>query len=458
LQSSAICDREISMTRISPRLLVFSSLFPSRAQPGAGVFIRERMFRVGKYVPLVVLAPQAWFPGQSLIRRFRPHFRPLAQRHEVMSGVEVYRPRYLSVPGLFKGLDGLSMALCSWATARRLVREHRLNVLDAHFAYPDGRAAAFLKRRLALPMVLTLRGKESRDARGRLRPQLVEAIGSADHVITVSNALRDVALELGATAATTTVVGNGIDVGKFRPLPQPEARARLELPSDAQVIVSVGTLVERKGFQRIIEVMPRLLRSHAKLHLLIAGGAGAEGDDSERFRAQVRKLGIVDRVRFLGPVAPELLRVPLSAADLFVLASSYEGWANVLLEAMACGLPVVATDVGGNSQVVCEARLGELVPFGDSIALADAVDRALRQNWDRAAIRAYAMENDWDLRMPRLIEIFNSVLAEATDHASSEIGMRRRSGHVGVPVRHRQLSVGADLPPRHPGARCAATL
>ena len=99
---------------MTPRLLVLSSLFPSRAQPTAGVFIRERMFRVAMHLKIVVLAPHAWFPGQSLIRRFRPQFRPAAASFEVMSGIEVHRPRYLSVPGVFKRLDGLSMALCSW--------------------------------------------------------------------------------------------------------------------------------------------------------------------------------------------------------------------------------------------------------------------------------------------------------------------------------------------------------
>ena len=85
-----------------PRLLVLSSLFPSAVQPAAGVFIRERMFRVAKSLPVVVVAPQPWFPFQGLIRRFRPHFRPMAARFEMMDGVQVHRPRFLCFPAILK--------------------------------------------------------------------------------------------------------------------------------------------------------------------------------------------------------------------------------------------------------------------------------------------------------------------------------------------------------------------
>ncbi len=109
----------------NPRLLVFSSLFPSAAQPNAGLFIRERMFRVGKHLPIVVVAPQAWFPGQGLIRWFRPHFRPMAQTREVMDGIVVHRPRFFCIPGVLKWTDGLFMALSSYFAVRRIAREHR---------------------------------------------------------------------------------------------------------------------------------------------------------------------------------------------------------------------------------------------------------------------------------------------------------------------------------------------
>jgi glycosyltransferase involved in cell wall biosynthesis len=108
-------------------------------------------------------------------------------------------------------------------------------------------------------------------------------------------------------------------------------------------------------------------------------------------------------------VPPERLSGPLSAADVFVLATRNEGWANVLLEAMACGLPVVATDVGGNAEVVCRADLGTVVPFGEPSKLRAALDDALARNWDAQAIVAYARANDWQDRVERLIAAFRSL-------------------------------------------------
>lgn len=396
-----------------PRLLVLSSLFPSAVQPTAGVFIRERMFRVGQHLPIVVVAPQAWFPLQGLIRRFRPHFRPMAPRYEVMQGVEIHRPRFLCFPGVLKRTDGLFMALSSYLTVKRLVTKHQLNVLDVHFGYPDGAAGAMLGRWLRLPVVLTLRGKEERQARMEVGNALRRAVLRADRLICVSEALRDLAIGFGAEPSRTTVIGNGIDLSRFRPVPRMQARSELGLPANARILVSVGTLVERKGFHRVIDCLPALLQRHPDLHYVAVGGAGPEGDIAERLREQVRRLGLSARVHFLGAYAPDRLKLPLSAADVFVLATSYEGWANVFLEAMACGLPVVTTQVGGNAQVVSRNDLGTLVPFGDTPALTSALGEALDRDWDCQAIMAYAETNAWDRRIPVLVQLFRDLHRES---------------------------------------------
>lgn len=393
-----------------PRLLVLSSLFPSDAQPGAGLFIRERMFRVAQSVPIVVVAPQPWFPLQGLIRLFRPHFRPMAARFEVMQGIEVHRPRFLCFPGILKSTDGLLMAVSTFAKVRRLVRRHSLNVLDVHFGYPDGAAGRLLARWLGLPMVLTLRGKEERQARTEVAAPLRRAVVAADQLVTVSDALRKVALEFGADARRITPIGNGVELAKFTPVPQRVARAELKLPADAKVMITVGGLVERKGFHRVIECLPDLLRIHPNLHYVVVGGASPEGDMSAQLHAQVESLRLNDHVRFVGTWPPERLKLPLSAADVFVLATSYEGWANVFLEAMACGLPIVTTRVGGNAEVINSPALGTLVEFGDRAALTAALDDALSRAWDRERIVDYARANSWDRRIPQLLAVFDKAL------------------------------------------------
>jgi glycosyltransferase involved in cell wall biosynthesis len=305
-----------------------------------------------------------------------------------------------------------------------------VNVLDVHFGYPDGAAGRHLARWFRLPMVLTLRGKEERLLRTNVARPLTQAILAADQLVTVSHALRDMAVDLGADSRRATVIGNGVDLAKFAPVPQASARSELNLPVEAKVLVSVGSTVERKGFHRVIECLPTLLARHPDLHYVIVGGAGPEGDMSAQLRAQAASLGLQDRVHFVGAWAPERLKVPLSAADVFVLASSYEGWANVFLEAMACGLPVVTTRVGGNSEVVRSADVGMVVPFGDRAALTAALDEALCRDWNRQQIVEYARANSWDRRIPLLLEVLQRACHAAYSSNRRDSGVSAEESEV----------------------------
>ncbi|MEW6025641.1 MAG: glycosyltransferase [Pseudomonadota bacterium] len=397
-------------------LVVFSALFPSTARPGAGLFIRERMFRVAQHRPLAVVSPQPWFPGQWLIRWLRPGYRPQAPALEIQQGIHVYHPRYLAVPGALRRFDGWAMALSSYFLLRRL-KAQGARLIDAHFGYPDGEAAVRLGCWLDLPVTITLRGTEvPHSKRPALRKRLMRTLKAADRVFSVSDSLRRLALQLGVADARTEVVGNGVDTDRFQPVDRAEARRKFNLPADAKILISVGALVERKGMHRVIDVLPALLERHPGLHYLIVGGASPEGDNRAELDAQVARLGLAERVHLLGALPPDELKWPLSAADVFVLATRNEGWANVFLEAMACGLPVVTTDVGGNAEVVCRDELGRIVPFGDAAALTAALDEALKQNWDRQAILDYAQENQWDRRVAQLLRVFDELMATPTCH------------------------------------------
>lgn len=398
-----------------PRLLVLSSLFPSPLRPTAGVFIRERMFRVAAHLPIVVVSPQAWFPGQGLIRALRPGYRPGAPRCEQQQGITVYRPRFLAIPGMLRWLDGFSMGVCCYLTARRLRQQRGVNLIDAHFAYPDGEAAMWLGRWLDLPVTITLRGTEVRHSRqAKLRRRMTKTLCAASRVFSVSDSLRQLALRLGVPDDKTQVVGNGVDLECFQRMNPHEARQKLGLPLKAPLLISVGALVERKGMHRVIDCLPDLLKSHPDLHYVVVGGASPEGDIRAALDAQVARLGLTERVHFLGSLAPNELKWPLSAADVFVLATRNEGWANVFLEAMACGLPVITTDVGGNAEVVCRPELGSIVQFGDPAALQAALHDALNHPWDRNALRAYAMANGWDDRVTTLVREFYRLVAAHT--------------------------------------------
>lgn len=394
-------ERRADMTR--PRIAVLSSVFPSAGQPLLGLFVRERMFRVAKHADIVVISPLPWFPGQSILGRFKAAFRPGAPALEVQDGIAVYHPRFVSVPGLLKFLDGPLEAVAAYFCIRRLGGRSRFDLIDAHFVHPDGVAAWLVGRFLSIPYTITLRGQLAWLPKTRLRMALARrAMAGAAMIFTVSASLRRSAIELGAAPGRVRVMANGVNLHRFYPEDRAAARQRLGLSPDDIVLISVGGLSERKGFHRVIEVLPRLVAEHPRLKLLIAGGATAEGDWGPRLRTMTRELGLDDHVRFLGPLPPDELRVAYSSADVFVLATRMEGWANVLLEASACGLPIVTTDVGGNREVVCSDELGTVVPYGDAEALYRALGGSIERRWDRVRIREHAVANSWESRIPML--------------------------------------------------------
>ena len=400
------------MTDKLPRLVVLCSLYPSQVRPNAGVFVRERMSRVAAHYPLVVVSPVPWFPLQGLIRLFKPGYRPQPARVEHQNGITVYFPRFLSIPGLFRSLDGLLMAICSYPVLFKLQKQFRFNLIDGHFAYPDGYAATLLGQWFMVPATITLRGTEVPLAQIPARCKLMlKAIQSAAKVFSVSESLKNHVVSLGANPEKIKVVGNGVDTAKFFPVDKADARRSLNLDDSAKVLISVGGLVTRKGFHRVIGVLPALIKEHPSIVYLIVGGSSPEGDIREALEQQVNSLGLTNHVRFLGPIESKALKTPLSAADVFVLATANEGWANVFLEAMACGLPVVTTDVGGNREVVCDESLGTIVSFGNTEHLANAVDSALKIVWDRKKIISYASTNSWDSRVAVLLAEFKKLVA-----------------------------------------------
>ena len=394
-------------------IVVLSSLFPSSVRKQAGLFVRERMFRVAKHAELEVVSPVPWFPGQGLIRLVKPEYRPMPALTEVQNGIKIHYPRFLSFPGLFRKLDGRMMARAALKVLKRIEAQHPIDVIDSHFTYPDGLAATKLGAAMNKKVTVTLRGTELPHSRDPEKlPQLLETWQQADQMICVSNSLKQLAVSLGAEAEKFTVVGNGVDTDKFTPVDPATARAQLEIDADAKVLITVGGLVKRKGFHNVIECLPELLKTYPKLVYLVVGGASAEGNYEPELRDLAKRLDVEEQVRFLGPMAPEQLSVPLSAADAFVLYSANEGWANVILEAMSCGTPVIASDVGGNGEVVANQELGEIVPFGDQERLASALHQGLAKLWQRDAIKAYAADNHWDTRVTRLLSLFKQLVGQ----------------------------------------------
>jgi len=397
------------------KILVVTSVFPNSEQPTLGVFVRERMFRVARHCELKVVAPVPWFPFIGLIK---PGYRPLVPFREVQDGIEVFHPRFFNVPGIFKCLDGFFFFLSALVTVARLRRSFRFDVIDSHFVYPDGLGAVLLGKVFGVPVTITLRGTIRKLSRYMLRRwQIRYALGSAARVFTVCEDLKRAATDLGIPSGHVEVVPNGVDLAKFRRVAREGARRELGLPAEGPILISVGGLVARKGFHRVIEVLPALRRRFPDLLYVIVGGPSVEGNFESELRRLVAELRLDDAVIFAGSQPHDRLHFWLSAANIFCLATSNEGWANVFLEAMACGLPVVTTRVGGNAEVVPSEEYGILVEYGSRDDLERALGHALERRWDRERISAHAAENTWDSRVVQLMGAFGKICGTGMDAA-----------------------------------------
>jgi glycosyltransferase involved in cell wall biosynthesis len=349
-------------------------------------------------VEVRVVAPTPWFP---FVSGLRPGYRPPVPAEEVQDGVRVLHPRFLSVPGIFKCLDGLLLFLGTLPTLVRLRREQRFDAIDAHFIYPEGLAAVLHGLVFRVPVLVTVRGLLPLLIRYRLRrPQLRFTLRRAARLIAVSRSLAESVVAEGVEPGRVRVIENGIDPAVFHPLDRLEARRSLdlpglpELPEDVPLLVSVGTLAPRKGFHLVLAAMASLRGRFPNLRFAIVGGPGAEGAVEGELRALAERLGLADRVVFAGPRGRGELAAWYSAADLFVLASAHEGCPNVVLEALACGTPVVATPVGNVPELLDRPEVG-IVVERQVPALAAGIAEALSREWDRDAIRARIGSRTW---------------------------------------------------------------
>jgi glycosyltransferase involved in cell wall biosynthesis len=386
------------------RLLTFSTLYPNAAAPNHGVFVENRLRHLvaSGGVEAVVLAPVPWFPSRD--DRFGAWARhAAAPKRETRAGIEVYHPRFLAIPRIGMSVSPLLLYRAASRALHALLRDgQRFDLIDAHYFYPDGVAAVWLGRRFGLPAVVTARGSDITQFPGYAVPRRLirGAALRADAVVSVSEGLRQALAGLGVPPDRVTVLRNGVDLALFRPPPEnvrQAARAALGLSGPA--MLSVGALIPRKGHDITIAALAQL----PGWQLLIAG----EGPERARLVELAARLGVAGRARFLGSVPHGDLPALYGAADVSVLSSEREGWANVLLESMACGTPVVASPIPGNGEVVRTPAAGIIAASRTPDAVADAV-RGLAP--DRAATAEYATGFSWDATSAGQKALFEDVL------------------------------------------------
>jgi glycosyltransferase involved in cell wall biosynthesis len=371
-------------------LLTFSTLYPSSVRPGHGIFVETRLRELvasGQVVSKVV-APVPWFfSGHPVFGRYA-HMAQTPRR-ELRHGLDVQHPRYALPPRLGMNMAPLLLAWGARPAVQKLLNEgYDFDVMDAHYYYPDGVAAALLARHFKKPLTITARGSDiNLLARYRLpRTLMCWAAQQAQASIGVSAALTQAMAQLPMPAATLLTLPNGVDLNRFHLRPQGLARGVLGWPL-VPTLLLVGNLQESKGQQLALQALPQL----PTCRLVLVG----DGPQRASLQQLARRLNVAERVLFMGPLDQDHLATCYSAADVLLLPSSREGWPNVVLEAMACGTPVVATRVGGIADMVNSPVAGCLMSERSVPELVAAVQRLMQQLPARAAVRTHASAHTW---------------------------------------------------------------
>ena len=396
------------------RVLTLSSVFPNPDEPAHGIFVRNRLRYVADLAEVRVIAPVPAIDYSSPDKRWlRNHALPHTRRD---GPLVIDYPRWF-FPPFGTPLNVLCLFARTWFTVARIRREFRFDLIDAHFAYPEGCAAALLASCFRVPFLVTQRGNETLFGLSSLRRAIMAwSLKRAARVLSVSENLRQYAISLGVDPERTQTVPNGIDTDLFYPREREAARVRQGIPAGAKMILSAGTLAECKGHHRIVAALAKLRGGGMEAVLVIAGGASRDGHFEQNIRESIEQFGLRDSVRLTGRVAPSELAELMSAADVFCLASDREGWPNVVHEAQGCGAPVVATAVGGVPEMLPSEEYGYVIPPLDVEAMAAALHKALTRQWDREAISVWARSRSWEKVAQ---EVYAQMLLAVHDHSTN---------------------------------------
>lgn len=390
------------------KILTYTTLYPNGVQPRHGIFVEQRLRHLLLQHPVTakVVAPVPWFPSGD--KRFGLYAEYAhVTRQELRHGIDIVHPRYPVLPKIGMAVAPFLLAAATLPTLKNLLASgYDFDVLDAHYFYPDGVAAALLAKALGKPLVITARGTDI-----NLLPQyplprkmILWAARQAGQIITVSEALRKEIIRLGVTPDKIHTLRNGVDLATFHPKDRDKLRQDLGLTQPT--LLSVGNLIELKGHHLVIEAL-----LHLPDHQLLIVGDGKEMQHLQTLAATLKVSG---RVRFLGTLTHQQLVDIYNASDALVLASSREGWANVLLEAMACGTPVVATSICGTPEVVRSPKAGVLVTERTAKGLADGIKALFAQYPKRQDTRHYAEQFSWHDTVAGVYSVLDSLTPNPT--------------------------------------------
>ena len=361
------------------KIALVTSVFPVPWDLTRGRPVYETARALSELADVKVFFTTATYPRYKWLRP-RGFFDGKLPADYTLPGVSMQTFGYPALPIVSRPLNGMVSA----ALITPRVRVFNPDVVLAYWIYPEGYGALQAARRLGKPCVIGSRGSDIR-VRDMVSARFTGvALRGADHVLTVSEELRGQAIDrYGAVPNCVTTIVNGCDTELFRLRERAAVRACLNIPAQADLITFVGRIVEAKGVAELLRVFSAMARERPGLRLAFVG----DGVYRSVLLRQIEASGLQERVYMPGAVTPAEVAQWISASNLLCLPSHSEGYPNVLVESLASGVPVVATDVGGTREIV-DAACGALISAHDEPALQAGLARVLDREWDAAALSA----------------------------------------------------------------------
>jgi glycosyltransferase involved in cell wall biosynthesis len=390
------------------KLLLVSNLLPTPYDPERGVFTYQLAKRLQRHCQLTLVCPLPWFPSFSVFGKIKKYreFSSVPDRYEI-DGIEIWSPKYPLLPKLSEKLHATLMTLGIRNCITRLHRERSFDAVNSQWLYPDSVAVDDIARRLGIPHVATGLGCDINDfidtsSRGE---RILGMLQHVDRITVVSNGLRDELEKHRIPAGKISVIPNGVDTGQFRLMDKTQCRGRLQLDSGQPLFVYIGRLSPEKSVTTLIEAAARLIDSGRQVNLALVG----DGPERARLENLVATLGIGGRVRFVGKVEHAEVSLWMGAADFVCLPSIREGCPNVILEALGCGRPVVASRVGAIPDIV-SGESGILFTPRDTAEMARSMEIAMGRDWDSEAIHDSVQALSWENAAQKYFEVFAGAL------------------------------------------------
>lgn len=382
------------------RILTLSTLFPAANRPNFGIFV-ERQTRALSEVrdfAVTVINPVGTAPWPLSLVGSQRDLKALAD--ERWGGLEVYRPNFTTIPVIGGSRNPAAISRAGLPLLRQLHHETPFDLIDAEFFFPDGPAAMRLSDALGIPFTVKARGADIHywGRQPGCSTQLLKAADKAAGLLAVSSALKADMVAMGINADKIRVHYTGLDQARFAP--RDRAQEKVKLGLTGPVILSVGALIPRKNHDLVIQALADIPAAT----LLLAG----QGQSEAALRALAAKTGVAERVRFLGSVPHDDLPALFAAADIMALVSASEGLANAWVEALACGTPIIASDVGGVRELMQNDAAGRIVaqePAAIAQAARDLLATPPRKEDVADNVRAFS----WAENARQLADFFRSV-------------------------------------------------